>query len=216
MRQHREHQVVLPAGILTPFLVRHPELRFPCLTTLFDRPPDAAEPDQRAARGTGWRIADRVGLGRLGAVAPLAHQPDGMLREPLLTSGHAVARTVIRHRPCAPFRAWPPIPRPRRQGRGHSRDALRGAGGRTQAALRPLCAFRALGRLLGCRPLGPTARLRGDGHQGRGPHAGLKRRQTIGAMARPALGSDVPARQSPCLSAALQHRRRPLRLRLHS
>jgi hypothetical protein len=85
MREHREHHMVLPAGIFPHFIVRHPELRFPFLKTLFDRPPDAAEPDQRAAWGTGRCMADRVGLGRLGAAAPLDHQPDGTLREPILT-----------------------------------------------------------------------------------------------------------------------------------
>ena len=44
MGQHREQHVVLPAGILAHFIVRHPELRFPFLKTWFDRPPDAAEP----------------------------------------------------------------------------------------------------------------------------------------------------------------------------
>ena len=85
MRQHREHHMVLPACIFAHFIVRHPELRFPFLKTLFDRPPDAAEPDQRAERDTGRCIADRVGIGRLGAAGPLDHQPDGALREPILT-----------------------------------------------------------------------------------------------------------------------------------
>ena len=80
MGQHREQHVVLPAGIFAHFIVRHPEFRFPFLKTLFDRPPDATEPDQRAQRDTGWRIADCVGIGRLGAAGPLAHQPDGALR----------------------------------------------------------------------------------------------------------------------------------------
>ena len=76
MGKHREPHVVLPACIFAHFIVRHPELRFPFLKTLFDRPPDAAEPDQRAERRTGWRIADRIGIGRLGASGPLDHQPE--------------------------------------------------------------------------------------------------------------------------------------------
>jgi hypothetical protein len=85
MRQHREHHMGLPAGRFAHFIVRHPERRFPFLTTLFDRPPDAAEPNQCAERGTGRRMADRVGLGRLGGAGPLYPQPDGTLREPILT-----------------------------------------------------------------------------------------------------------------------------------
>ena len=79
MGQQREPHVVVPAGIFPHFILRHPELRFPFLKTLFDRPPDAAEPDQRAKRDTGGRIADRVGIGRLGAAGPLDHQPDGAI-----------------------------------------------------------------------------------------------------------------------------------------
>ena len=80
MRQHREHHVVLPAGLFPYFIVRHPAFRFPFLKPLGNRPPDAAEPDQRAERDTGRRLAARVGLGRLGAAGPLDHQPDGALR----------------------------------------------------------------------------------------------------------------------------------------
>jgi hypothetical protein len=80
-----------------------------------------------------------------------------------------VTRKVLRHGPFAPFRHWPPIPLPRRQGRSPSRDALRGAGGRTQGALQPLCAFLPLGLRLGGRPLGIGIKLsinscrKGDG-----------------------------------------------------
>src|SRR5215510_6460605 len=116
----------------------------------------AAEPDQRAKRGTGRRIADRLGIGRLGSAGPLDHQPDGASRQPVLTYGHAVTRKVILNWPFGPFRDCPPIPLPRWQGRGQSRDALRGAGGRTQVALRPLCALIPIDLLLGGRPLRPT------------------------------------------------------------
>ena len=75
----------MPAGIFPHFIVRHPEFRFPFFKTLFDRPPDAAEPDQRAERGTGRRIADSVCIGRLGSAGPLDRQPDGALRKPVLT-----------------------------------------------------------------------------------------------------------------------------------
>jgi hypothetical protein len=85
MGQHREQHVVVPAGIFPHFIMRHAELRFPFLKTLFDRPPDTAEPDQRTERHTGWRIADRVGIGRLGTSGPLDHQPDGTIRQPVLT-----------------------------------------------------------------------------------------------------------------------------------
>jgi site-specific DNA recombinase len=54
-----------PKGETTPFC----HLRLDYL----DRPPDATEPDQRAQRDTGWRIADRVGIGRLGTAGPLDH-----------------------------------------------------------------------------------------------------------------------------------------------
>ena len=73
MCQHREQHVMLPASIFPHFIVRHAEFRFPFLTTLFHGPPDTAEPDQRAERSTGRRIADRVGLGRLGTAGPLDH-----------------------------------------------------------------------------------------------------------------------------------------------
>ena len=62
MGQQREQHVVLPAGIFPHFIVRHPEFRFPFLKTLFNRPPDATEPDQCAKRDTGWRIADRAAI----------------------------------------------------------------------------------------------------------------------------------------------------------
>ena len=80
MCERREQHMVLPAGIFPHFIVRHPEFRFPFLKTLFNRPPDATEPDQCAKRDTGWRIAERVGIGRLGAAGPLAPQPAGALR----------------------------------------------------------------------------------------------------------------------------------------
>jgi len=73
MGQHREHHVVLPAGIFPHVIVRPAECRFPFCKTLFHGPPDTAEPDQRAQRRTGRRITDRVGLGRLGAARPLDH-----------------------------------------------------------------------------------------------------------------------------------------------
>ena len=85
MRQHREHHMMLPAGIFPHFIVRHPEFRFPFLKTLFHGPPDTAEPDQRAAWDAGGRIADRRGLGRLGSARPLDHQPDGAFGQSVLT-----------------------------------------------------------------------------------------------------------------------------------
>jgi hypothetical protein len=125
-----------------------------------------------------------------------------------------MTRKVIRNRPLGPFRDGPPIPRPRWQGRGPSRDALRGAGGRTPVALHPLCALIPLDLLLGGRPLRPTTRLSGEGHQSRGPHTSLKRRQQIGALALHASGHHVLEGQYPFLPEAPQHRRRPLGLRL--
>ena len=77
--------MVLPAGIFPHFIVRHPAFRFSFLKTLFHCPPDTAEPDQRAERDTGGRIADRLGIGRLGAAGPLDHQPDGALWQSVLT-----------------------------------------------------------------------------------------------------------------------------------
>ena len=85
MGQQREHHVVLPAGIFPHFIVRHPECRFPFLKTLFYGPPDTAEPDQRAERDAGGRMADRIGLGRLGSASPLAHPPDGAFGPSVLT-----------------------------------------------------------------------------------------------------------------------------------
>ena len=85
MRQHREQHMVLPAGIFPHFVVCHPEFRFSFLTTLFHGPPDTAEPDQRTQRDTGGRIADRLGIGRLGSAGPLDHQPDGALGQSVLT-----------------------------------------------------------------------------------------------------------------------------------
>src|SRR5262245_21970659 len=89
----------LPAGIFAHCIVRHPEFGFPFVNPLFPGPPDTAEPDQRAARDTGWRIAERIGRGWLGAAGPLDHQPDGALWQAVLTSGDAVTRKVLRHGP---------------------------------------------------------------------------------------------------------------------
>jgi hypothetical protein len=195
MCAHREPHGVLPAGIFPHFIVRHAECRLPFFTALFHCPPDTAEPDQRAERRTGRRMTDRGGLGRLGAAGPLAHSPDGALWQPGLPSGHALTRKVIRHRPRGPFRACPPLPRPRWQGRGQRCDALRGKSRRPPLARRSRCACIPGGLLLRCRPLRPAARLRGESHQGRGAHAGLKRRQTIGALAVHPSSDDVPAGQ---------------------
>jgi hypothetical protein len=137
MCAHREPHGVLPAGIFPHFIVRHAECRLPFFTALFHCPPDTAEPDQRAERRTGRRMTDRGGLGRLGAAGPLAHSPDGALWQPGLPSGHALTRKVIRHRPRGPFRACPPLPLPRWQGRGQQRvseERATKAGGPTQAS----------------------------------------------------------------------------------
>jgi hypothetical protein len=85
MGEHREGHMVVPAGICPYFIVRHPELRFPFFKTLFDCPPDTTEPDQRAEGDTHRRITDRIGVGRLGASGPLDHEPDGAVRQPVLT-----------------------------------------------------------------------------------------------------------------------------------
>jgi hypothetical protein len=169
MCEPREPQVVRPAGLLAPCLVRPPARRLPCLTTVCARPPHAAEPDQRTARGPGQRSAERVGQGRFGAWSPLQPQPDRTLWEPRRPSAPVVPRQGIRHRPCGPCRACPPLPRPGWQGRGQSRDARRSAGGRRPGALRPGCALLPIDLRLGGRPLRPTTRLRGEGHQRRGP-----------------------------------------------
>jgi hypothetical protein len=210
----REEHGGLPAGLVPHCLVRHPARRCPCLQTLVDCPPHAAAPDPRPARGTGRRLAERVGRGRRGAARPFAHPPDRTLREPLLTYEHAVTRNGIRHRPLGPVRAGPPLPLPGRQGRGPSRDALRGAGGRTPGALRSFCALIPLDLRLGGRPLRPPTRLSGEGPQSRGPPPRLKHRQQIGASARHASGHHVPAGQYACRSDALPPCRRPWRLRL--
>jgi hypothetical protein len=125
-----------------------------------------------------------------------------------------MTRQVLRQRPLGACRDGPPIPLPRGQGRGQRCDALRGESRRQQRALRSLCAFIPLGLLLRWRPRRPAARLRGDRDPGRGAHAGLKRRQKIGALAVPTLRYDVPEGPYPFLPDPLQHRGRSLGLRL--
>ena len=194
MGQHRAQHVVLPAGILPHFIVRHPAFRLPFLKTWFNRPPQATEPEQRAKRDTGWRLAERVGIGRRGAAGPFEHQPDGALREPSLTERHAVTRKIVRNRPLGPCRDFPPIPLPGRQRGGQRRDTLRGAGRRTPGAFCPFFAFLPIALLLGARPLEPAARLRRDSHQSRRPPTGIHRRQNIRAIAVHAIGHDIPER----------------------
>src|SRR5262249_6204445 len=58
MGQHGEQHGVMPAGIFPHFILRHPQLRFPFLTTLFHRPADATQPDQGAQGRARWGITE--------------------------------------------------------------------------------------------------------------------------------------------------------------
>src|SRR5262249_24989194 len=62
MGQHSEQHVVMPASIFPHFILRHPQLRFPFLTTLFHRPADATQPDQGAQGRARWGIPEIVGI----------------------------------------------------------------------------------------------------------------------------------------------------------
>src|ERR1044072_2648497 len=79
VRQHRQHHMVMPAGIFAHFIVRHPEFGFTFLKTLLYGPPDATEPQQGAEGQTRRGIADRIGMRGLRTKGALDNQPHGPL-----------------------------------------------------------------------------------------------------------------------------------------
>src|SRR5207249_8089272 len=85
MRQHRRQHMVMPARIFADFIVGHPQLGFAFFEALFHGPAQTTEPDKGAQRGARRGMTDRVGLRRFGTSRPLDHEPDGAVRQALLT-----------------------------------------------------------------------------------------------------------------------------------
>ena len=103
MRQHREHHMVLPAGIFAHFIVVHPQLGLAFFEALFHGPAQPTEPDQGAQGRARWGMTDIVRLCWLTSQWPLAHQPDGAIGQTILAQRDAVVGKRIRNRPFGAF-----------------------------------------------------------------------------------------------------------------
>ena len=76
---------MVPPRVFPHFIVVHPQFRFAFFTALFDGPTHPTEPDKGAPGRAHRGITDLVRVHRGGPQRPLDHEPDGALRQALLT-----------------------------------------------------------------------------------------------------------------------------------
>jgi hypothetical protein len=103
MRQHTYQYMVVPARIFPHFLVVHAQRRFGFFKALCNGPPDPTEPDKGTPGRARRSITDRVRVHWGGPHRPLDHEPDGALRQALLTPCHALAGKRRLDGPLRPF-----------------------------------------------------------------------------------------------------------------
>ena len=141
MRQHTRQHMVVPPGVFAHFIVVHAQFGFRFLKTLFNGPPDSAEPHQETQGRTERSVTEIVPVPRMGAERPLDEQPHGRRGLPLLAEHNPFAGELVGDGTFGAFRHGPAIPERRRNRvgqRGHR--ARRGVGHRD--ALGALFSFR--------------------------------------------------------------------------
>jgi len=103
MGQHRREHMMVPPDILADCIVVHAQLGVAFFDAWFHGPAQTTEPDEETPGGARRGMTDRVGRRRLGPHRPLDHQPDGAVRQAVLTQRDPLTGKRLRDRPLGPF-----------------------------------------------------------------------------------------------------------------
>ena len=203
MRQHCRQHMVVPARICAHFIVVHPQLRFPFFEALFYGPTPATSPDKGAQGRARGGMTDGGRIGWLHPQGAFDHEPDGALRQTLLTQRHALAGKRLFDRPFGPFRDLAPIPARGGEARRQGRHGARGVVGGNHHPLRACFPLLSVDLLLGPWRLEPAAGVRRNRDQRRDPNTRVHGVEKVGAMAIEAIRHHIRERQEPLLRDGL-------------
>ena len=212
MGEQRRQPMVMPAGVLAPFLMGHAQCRFRFLEALCDGPPHPTEPHEQAPWRARRRIAEGIPLRRFCPQGALEHQPHVPVGESVRAARHPCAGKRLRDRAFGAFRARPAIP-------ARGREALRQGLHRDRGLC--LCGHQTFAAYLSAvwrgffrrqRSLEPTTGRGGQRHQRRHAATALDGVQAVWTRPIEAIGHTIRARESPLAPDRLLHLHGSLRL----
>ena len=96
MGQHTRQHVMVPAQVFADFIMVHAEFRLGFLKTLFNSPPDPAEPHKETQWSTHRRVAEVVPVLRIRPQCPLDEQPHGGGGLPIFAQHDPFAGELVR------------------------------------------------------------------------------------------------------------------------